>query len=201
MVGYDGAELLDIACVTSTLAMAGALTGRAPYSVKLLTPGGRTISCSGGIRVEADGVLEKHCARADTLVISGGYRAAAAGFGAAPAADDPTLVAHVRRLARLVGRVASVCTGAGVLAAAGLLDGRRAATHWAFADALGRRHPAVTVDPDPIYIRDGRVYTSAGATAALDLTLAFVADDLGSEVAREVARSLVTYLQRPGNQA
>lgn len=194
VVAYDGAELLDIACVTSTLAAAGIVTGAAPYKVTLLTPGGRTITCGGGLRLEAQGVLERHRTRVDTLVVSGG-------FGAAAAAADPHLVAHVRRLARLARRVASVCTGAEVLAAAGLLDGRRATTHWAFASDLARRHPEVIVDPDPIYVRDGTVSTSAGVTAALDLTLAFVAEDLGAKVARQVARGLVTYLQRPGTQA
>ena len=123
------------------------------------------------------------------------------GYGHLRAAQDDVLVAHVRRLARRARRIASVCTGASVLAAAGLLDGRRATTHWAFADALARDHPAVTVDPDPIFIRDGRVATSAGVTSALDLTLSFVDEDHGPDLARRVARALVTYLQRPGTQA
>lgn len=194
VVGYDGAELLDIACVTSTLAAAALHTGSTPYEVRLLTPGGNAITCATGLRLEAQGTLERHRSPADTLVVCGG-------FGAEPAADDPHLVGHVRRLARLVRRVASVCTGAGILAAAGLLDGRRATTHWRFAPDLARRHPQVKVDPDPIYVRDGNIFTSAGVTAALDLTLALVTEDLGTKVAREVARSLVTYLQRPGNQA
>jgi transcriptional regulator GlxA family with amidase domain len=130
----------------------------------------------------------------DTLVVSGG-------FGHLAAADDRALVGHVRRLARESRRVASVCTGASVLAAAGLLDGRRATTHWRFADGLAARHPDVHVDPVPIYVRDGNVSTAAGVTSALDLTLAFVEEDHGPGVARQVARDLVTYLQRPGNQA
>ena len=100
------------------------------------------------------------------------------------------LVAHVRRLARTAGRVASVCTGATVLAAAGLLDGRRATTHWELRRQLAAQyHPAVTVDPDPIFIRDGRSPTAAGVTSALDLTLAFVEEDHGTELARRVARA------------
>jgi transcriptional regulator GlxA family with amidase domain len=94
-----------------------------------------------------------------------------------------------------------VCTGAFVLAAAGLLDGRRATTHWAWCDALARRHGAVTVDPEPIWVRDGNVWTSAGVTAGIDLALALVADDHGSDVALRVARDLVVFLQRPGGQA
>jgi transcriptional regulator GlxA family with amidase domain len=107
----------------------------------------------------------------------------------------------VRRIARNTGRVASVCTGAAILAAAGLLDGRRSTTHWAYADRLAERHPEVIVDPVPIYIRDGAVTTAAGITSAIDLTLAFIEEDRGADVARQVARMLVTYLKRPGDQA
>jgi transcriptional regulator GlxA family with amidase domain len=98
-------------------------------------------------------------------------------------------------------RIAAVCTGAGILAAAGVLDGRRAATHWDHAALLAARFPAVTFDGDPIYVTDGPVCTSAGVTAALDLTLSFIEEDVSADLAREVARQLVTYLQRPGNQA
>ncbi|WP_152365885.1 GlxA family transcriptional regulator [Microlunatus speluncae] len=202
VVGYDGAELLDIACVTSTLTTglttAAMIIGRdrseTPYQVRLLTPGGRPITCASGLELRAHGALERHRGPADTLVISGG-------FGSGAAASDPRLVGHVRRLAATVRRVASICTGVGILAEAGLLDGRRATTHWGFTDLYARQYPAVTFDPDPIYIRDGSVYTSAGVTAALDLTLALVAEDLGEARAREVARALVTYLHRPANQA
>lgn len=96
--------------------------------------------------------------------------------------------------------MASVCTGAAVLAAAGLLDGRRATTHWRYARELADRHPEVAVDAAPIYVRDGNVYTAAGVTSALDLTLAFIEEDHGPELARQVARDLVVYLQRPGDQ-
>ncbi|MFC7647482.1 GlxA family transcriptional regulator [Streptosporangium lutulentum] len=104
-------------------------------------------------------------------------------------------------MARESRRIASVCTGAAVLAAAGLLDGQRATTHWQSAPVLAARHPKVVVDSDPIFIRDGNTYTAAGVTSSLDLTLAFVEEDNGAELARRVARHLVTYLQRPGNQA
>ena len=197
VVAYDDAELLDIACVTTTLATADRfLTGQdgAGYVVRLLSPGGRPVTAPPGLRLDAHGALERDTGPVDTLVVVGGY-------GHLRAAQDDVLVAHVRRLARTARRVASVCTGASVLAAAGLLDGRRATTHWAFADGLARDHPAVTVDPDPIFIRDGRVATSAGVTSALDLTLSFVDEDHGPDLARRVARALVTYLQRPGTQA
>jgi transcriptional regulator GlxA family with amidase domain len=130
----------------------------------------------------------------DTLVVSGG-------FGHDAAADDARLVDCVRRLAGDARRVASVCTGATVLAAAGLLDGRPATTHWEFAPGLAERFPKVRVDAGPIYIRDGKVATSAGVTASLDLTLAFIDEDHGPELARRAALGMVTYLKRPGNQA
>ncbi|NIK62500.1 GlxA family transcriptional regulator [Kribbella shirazensis] len=202
VLGYDGAELLDIACVTTTLTTGvttaaminGRPAGETPYEVRLLTPGGRPITCSSGLQLQAHGALERHRGPADTLVVSGG-------FGSGAVATDQRVVGHVRRVASLVRRVASVCTGAVVLAATGLLDGRRATTHWGFASMIADHYPAVEFDPGPIYIRDGHVYTSAGVTAALDLTLALIAEDLGEARAREVARALVTYLHRPGNQA
>ncbi|MEJ2887058.1 GlxA family transcriptional regulator [Actinomycetospora aeridis] len=194
VVAYDDAELLDISCLTSTFSTAGDVGADPTYAVTLLTPGARTITCRPGLRLEAHAALEQHTAAVDTLVVAGG-------LGSPAAAADPVLVAHVRRLARDARRVASVCTGAQVLAAAGLLDGRRATTHWRFAGDLARAHPAVDVDPDPIFVRDGRVATSAGVTSALDLALSFVDEDHGPVVARRVARALVTYLQRPGTQA
>src|SRR5262249_56050400 len=106
---------------------------------------------------------------------------------------QPDLVDGVRRLADGARRVASVCSGALVLAEAGLLAGRRATTHWYTAPVLARQHPDVTVEPDRIHVRDGRVWTSAGVTAGIDLALAMVADDLGPDIAREAARWLVAY--------
>jgi transcriptional regulator GlxA family with amidase domain len=195
VVGYEHAELLDIACVTTTLAMANVLGGlHEPYDVTLATPRGRAIACGPGVVLQSGGALERVTGPVDTLVVSGGV-------GSGAAARDARLVADVRRLAHVSRRVASVCTGAAVLAATGLLDGRRATTHWRFAAVLAARHPAVTVDPDPIYVRSGRFATSAGVTSGLDLMLALVAEDHDAELARDVSRHLVTYLQRPGNQA
>ncbi|MGA4862353.1 GlxA family transcriptional regulator [Streptomyces lavendulocolor] len=195
VVGYESAELLDIACVTTSLSLANTI-GRpsVPYRVVLAGPGGGPIVCDSGLSLAAQQSLERLVGPIDTLVVSGG-------MGFERAAGDARLVGHVRRLAGESRRVASVCTGAGVLAAAGLLDGRRATTHWRFAPALAARHPEVVLDPTPIYIRDGNVYTAAGVTSALDLTLAFVEEDHGPELARQVARDLVVYLQRPANQA
>ena len=195
VVGYDRAELLDIACVTTTLGTANHLGAREPaYRVLFATPGGRAINCTFGLTLTGQLPLERCTGPLDTLIVAGG-------LGHDEAAADPRIVGHIRRLARESRRVASVCTGAAILAAAGLLDGRRATTHWKYAGQLAARYPKVTVDARPIYIRDGNVATSAGVTSALDLTLAFVEEDHGAEVARRVSRHLVTYLQRPGNQA
>lgn len=196
IVGYDNAELLDIACVTTTFGIANLVgTGRTPYHITVTTPAGRPITCGfSGAMLHSGQALERLTGPLDTLIVSGGT-------GHARATDDPRVVAHVRRLARISRRVASVCTGATILAAAKLLDGKRATTHWRFAGELAARYPTVTVDPDPIYIREGKISTAAGVTSALDLALAFVEEDHGADLARQVARELVTYLQRPGNQA
>ncbi|MEW9551008.1 GlxA family transcriptional regulator [Nonomuraea sp. NPDC050783] len=195
IVGYDGAELIDIACVTTSLGMVSQYGhARVPYRTRLLTLGGRPISLPTGLSLQGGHPLERATGPFDTLLVTGG-------LGHEEAAGNPLIVAHVRRLARESRRVASICTGAGVLAAAGLLNGRRVTTHWRYAGDMAARHPGVVVDPDPIYIRDGNLITSAGVTSALDLSVALIEEDHGPEMARLIARHLVIYLQRPGNQA
>jgi transcriptional regulator GlxA family with amidase domain len=194
VVGYADVELLDVACVTTTLAMANRQGADPAYVVQVASAGGRDMACDAGVRLQVQEVLERVRGPLDTLIVSGGV-------GHDTAAADAILVGHVRRLARESRRVASVCTGAAVLAAAGLLKGRRATTHWMFARQLAAEYPDTVVDPAPIYIRDGKISTAAGVTSALDLTLAFVEEDHGAELARTVARMLVTYMHRPGNQA
>jgi transcriptional regulator GlxA family with amidase domain len=194
VVGYDEAELLDIACVTTSLITANRLGASPAYAVCVASLGGRAITCDSGLTLQSQRSLERLRGPLDTLIVSGG-------FGHLAAAHNPAIVGHVRRLARDSRRVASVCTGATVLAATGLLNGKRATTHWRFAPRLASAYPLVNVDPDPIYIRDGSVSTAAGVTSALDLTLAFIEEDHGAELARAVACGLVTYLHRPGNQA
>ncbi|HEU5156211.1 MAG TPA: helix-turn-helix domain-containing protein [Streptosporangiaceae bacterium] len=193
VVAYDEAQSLDICCVTSALDSAN-WGAHPPYRVRLATPGGRAITCTDGLTMQGHVSLERLTGPLDTLIVAGG-------MGHARAAANPRIVGHVRRLANESRRVASVCTGAAVLAAAGLLDGRRAATHWMWVDKIAAEYPKVTFDPGPIYIREGNVATSAGVTSALDLTLSFIEEDHGPELARGVAQMLVTYLQRPGNQA
>lgn len=194
VVGYDGVELLDVACVTSGFEHANRQDARPPYRVVLATPAGRPVRSDTGLHVHGQGRLDGIDHRVDTLVVCGG-------LGHEAASENSRLVGQVRRLAALSRRVASVCTGATVLAAAGLLDGRRVTTHWYYAGELARRFPRVHVDPAPIYVREGTVSTSGGVTAALDLTLAFVEEDHGAEIARRVAMGMVTYLHRPGDQA
>ncbi|MFD1825221.1 MULTISPECIES: GlxA family transcriptional regulator [Mumia] len=195
VVAYENAELLDIACITTPLMMAnmiGAL--EVPYSTRVVSPGGLPVVCGSGLTLAADGALEHVATPIDTVIVSGGT-------GHERAAESMLVRDHVRRLAGAARRTASVCTGATILAAADLLDGRRATTHWQYAARLARHHPNVTVDPDPIFIRDGAISTAAGVTSALDLTLAFIEEDHGPELARATSRYLVTYLQRPGSQS
>jgi transcriptional regulator GlxA family with amidase domain len=132
--------------------------------------------------------------RHDTLLVAGGS-------GARAAVEDPAIVDWVLRASRRAHRTVSVCTGAYLLAAAGLLDDRRATTHWAFCDDLAHSYTRVHVEPDPVFIREGDVWTSAGITAGIDVSLALVEEDLGPEVALAVARELVVFLKRPGGQA
>ncbi|WP_219462624.1 GlxA family transcriptional regulator [Nonomuraea rhizosphaerae] len=194
VVAYEAAELLEIACVTTALVNANYYAEVPLYEATVATPGGNPITCSSGLVLPAQQTLERVNGPLDTIIVVGG-------IGSWDAAENRLLLAHIRRLARESRRVASVCTGSSVLAAAGLLTGRRVTTHWQWARDLAVRHPEVTVDPDPIFIRDGNVYTAAGVTSALDLTLAFIEEDNDADLARQVARGLVTYLQRPGNQA
>jgi len=130
----------------------------------------------------------------DTLLVAGGT-------GAESVTRDEALLLWLRKTAQRARRVGSICTGAFLLASAGLLDGKRAATHWKWAAELKKRFKDTTVDPDPIYIRDGNTYTSAGVTAGMDLALALVEEDLGSPMALKVARELVLYLRRTGGQS
>jgi len=130
----------------------------------------------------------------DTLLIAGG-------FGVLDAAKDKELLNWLQQVSQKVRRIGSICTGAFVLAAAGLLDGKRATTHWYWCDMLTKTYPMVTVDPNPIFLRDGNVYTSAGVTAGMDLALALVEEDYGAERSLLLARAFVLFLRRSGGQS
>jgi transcriptional regulator GlxA family with amidase domain len=152
------------------------------------------IAASSGLRLLPDHRLATCRGPIDTLIVPGGV-------GVSAVQHDERLIAWIRAAAARSRRVASVCTGAFLLASAGLLDGRRATTHWNACAQLARRYPSIEVVPDPIFVRDGNVYTSAGVTAGIDLALALVEEDLGHRVALAVARSLVLFVRRPGGQA
>jgi transcriptional regulator GlxA family with amidase domain len=197
MLAYPSVQLLDVTGPLQVFASANDLVtdagGAPPYVLRVVAQGGQTVTASAGLGLVA-GPLPSTRATLDTLMIAGGQ-------GVEAAAADPLLVDWVRARARRARRVASVCTGAFLLAASGVLDGRRRPTHWSFCAELARRFPAVRVEPDPIFVRDGPVWTSAGVTAGIDLALALVEEDLGRTVALALARYLVVFLKRPGGQA
>jgi transcriptional regulator GlxA family with amidase domain len=192
-VGFDGVQSLDISGPWEVFNTVGLIAGRTP-ELRLLTPGGREIRANSGLRLAADGDVDGYDGEIGTLVVPGG-------LGVRDAIRDPDLVTAVRELAGRARRVAGVCTGAFLLAEAGLLDGRRATTHWASCDRLAERHPEVSVEPDAIFVRDGDVVTSAGVTAGIDLALALAEEDHGPGPALQAARMLVVYARRPGGQA
>lgn len=194
LLAFADVQPLDFAGPVEVFGGAARLSPGA-YSVEVVAPSGDPISTRSGAYSILPARPMASCRGAiDTLLVAGGS-------GSRAAAGDPAVVDWVRRAAARSRRVGSVCTGAFVLAAAGLLDGRRATTHWASCSELARSHPAVEVDPEPIFIRDGDVWTSAGVTAGIDLALGLVEDDLGPAIARQLARWLVVFLQRPGGQA
>jgi transcriptional regulator GlxA family with amidase domain len=202
MVAFPDAQSLDVSGPYEVFSAATRLCrvrGRPDegYAITLLSPDGGQLRCESGLTLVADGSLARFRAKAagiDTLLVCGGA-------GARRAAHDARITALVKRLAKSATRIASVCTGAFVLAGAGLLDGKRATTHWARCAQLRAQFPRVQVEDAPIYVRDENLYTSAGVSAGIDLALAMVEDDLGREVASEVARRLVVFVRRAGGQA
>jgi transcriptional regulator GlxA family with amidase domain len=196
---YPGVQSLDFAGPLEVFAGAQRLieeSGRREpgYKLKLLSVDGRPFETSSGLTVTPHASLASASSKIDTLIVAGGH-------GSRQAAADPGLLDWIRQVSATARRTTSVCTGAFLLAAAGLLDGRRATTHWASAAELAARYPAVNVDPEPIFLRDGPVWTSAGVTAGMDLALALVEEDLDRDAALQIARHLVLFLRRPGNQS
>jgi transcriptional regulator GlxA family with amidase domain len=194
---YPAVQLLDVTGPVQVFASANDIVSEAggmpPYALRVVAKGGASVIASAGIEL-ASNPLPRIGAALDTLMIAGGP-------GIETASTDPALLKWVRERTKTARRVASVCTGAFMLAASGVLDGRRATTHWSCCAELARRFPAVRVESDPIFVRDGAVWTSAGVTAGIDLALALVEEDLGRDVALAVARYLVVFLKRPGGQA
>ncbi|MBV9827818.1 MAG: GlxA family transcriptional regulator [Alphaproteobacteria bacterium] len=184
-------QLLDAAGPISVFEHASRDLGSATYRVRVIARHAGAVASSSGIEMIAAGFADSPV---DTLLVAGGLGTRES------AACDQTL-AFVRNAAVHAGRIASVCSGAFILAAAGLLDGRRAATHWARASELARAYPRVKVEPDSIFVRDRNIWTSAGITAGIDLALALVAEDHGESVAKRVAQQLVVHYRRPGGQS
>jgi transcriptional regulator GlxA family with amidase domain len=191
IVVFDRVQSLDVTGPLEVFTAASRLAGDDAYRVELV---GTSATTTSGLTLGP--LLAPAALRGplDTLLVAGGE-------GTREAEHDVDLVPWIARTAPRARRVASVCSGAFLLARAGLLDGRRATTHWAWCDALARRHPMVRVEPDPIFVRDGDVWTSAGVTAGMDLALALVEEDHGPELALAVARQLVLFVRRPGGQA
>ncbi|MFG3023649.1 GlxA family transcriptional regulator [Streptomyces sp. NPDC048254] len=190
-VVFEGVTMLDVSGPSEVLHQAGRLAD--PYELVLVSPKGGTVTTSAGLALTGT-VRAADTGPVDTALVAGGDRLAER-----PIEDE--LLATARELTERARRVASVCTGAFVLGELGLLDGRRATTHWRHAATFARRYPRVRVEPDAIHIRDGRYVTSAGISAGIDLTLALVEDDHGAGVARDIARELVVFMQRPGGQS
>jgi transcriptional regulator GlxA family with amidase domain len=190
-VVFDGMKLLDVAGPAEVFAEANRFG--ASYQVVMASVDGRDVDTSVATRITVAtsiGSVEK----ADTVVVSGGDDLVGRPI-------DPQLVAAVQALRTRTRRMASICTGSFILAQAGLLDGRRATTHWRHTGLLSRAFPRISVEPDAIFIRDDDIYTSAGVSAGIDLALALVEDDHGADLVRDVARSLVVYLKRAGGQS
>jgi transcriptional regulator GlxA family with amidase domain len=173
-------------------------TGKRGYETELVTNAtDLVLPTSSGVRMMAHrhySQVKGHGKdKVDTLLIAGG--------AGTRGPRDSALLAWLCRIAKQARRVCSICTGAFLLADAGLLNGKRATTHWRFVASFARRHPLVSWDPNPIFVRDGSIYTSAGITAGMDLSLALIEEDYGSALALDVARHMVIFLRRPGSQA
>jgi len=195
LVVYDDCELLDVAGPLDVFSAATELSPQsAPrYLTEIVAPTAGPVRTSSGLAIVASSIRGSR-GPIDTLVVVGGR-------GTFAALRDERLLRFLRAAAKRARRVVSVCTGSFLLAAAGLLDGRRATTHWSVCASLAAGFPAVRVEPDPIFIKDGSIWTSAGVTAGMDLALALVEEDYGPTVALDIARWLVIFLKRPGGQA
>lgn len=197
IVGHEGVLGLEVLGVLDVFEFLDAWLldhGQPPeYRLHMTTPDGGPVSLWGGLSVSASSRLSDYAGPIDTLLVLGGPKAR-------EASEDERLTSQVREAADRASRIVSLCTGAFILASAGLLDGRRATTHWDYGRALALRYPDVVVDTSPIYSRDGNTWTSAGVMATFDLLLALVEEDVGGDAARYLARTLVLFLRRTGSQ-
>ncbi|MFD9291895.1 GlxA family transcriptional regulator [Streptomyces sp. NPDC060030] len=190
VVLFEGVQSLDVSGPAEVFAGASRFPG-VSYDLRTASLDGAPVRCSSGLTLVPDGALAD-APVPDLLIVPG---------GAGTRTPSPDLIDWLRTHGPRAGQLVSVCTGALLLAEAGQLDGHRVTTHWSVCETLARTYPAVRVDPDPIFVRDGRLATSAGVTAGIDLALVLVEEEHGREVALTVARHLVVFLRRPGNQA
>jgi transcriptional regulator GlxA family with amidase domain len=200
-LGLPGTQILDITGPFQVFVRAAEIYLRShpkqksPYTVLLASStGSRTILTNCGLNLTATDTCRSLPEPIHTLLVAGGTEVE-------KATHDKDLIAWLRQVSQRVQRLGSICTGAFLLAPTGLLDGKRAATHWKWAEELARRFKKVIVDPKPIYIRDGNIYTTAGVLPGMDLALALVEEDLGASIALQVARELVMYMRRMGGQS
>lgn len=194
LIGYPGVQSLDIVGPFEVFSMANRFGGANVYEVILASPAGGAIACNSGLTLVNATALVDLPSDLDTILVGGGSEEALRQVG------DEAVLAWLNARATTTRRVGSVCSGAFVLAAAGLLDGRRATTHWDYCEAMRALRPAVCLEPDAIFIADPPFYTSAGITAGIDLCLSLVEADQGAQLALRIARNLVLFMRRPGGQ-
>ncbi|HVZ98679.1 MAG TPA: GlxA family transcriptional regulator [Caulobacterales bacterium] len=193
IVLFPDFQILDAAGPIAAFEIATRFAGDV-YKLRFTSSEGGRIGASAGVAFDTESLKGLSFARIDTLITVGG-------MGTRAASQDTRLIAALKRAHGKVRRLASVCSGSFCLAAAGLLEGRKATTHWRQAPLMQRLYPNVRVEPDRIYVKEGAIWTSAGVSAGIDLALAMIAEDLGADIAKNVAREMVVYAQRPGGQA
>jgi len=195
LVAFDGVQILDFAGPSSIFARANEY---APGSYRIIhaSPDGRSVKANCGIILSDLKSIKSQSKNIDTIIVAGSDE-----VGLRTVIAEGSLVSWLLRMAPRTRRLGSVCTGAFVLAAAGLLDNRKAVTHWASCDLLKELRPMVKVQPNAIFIKDGTIFTSAGVTASIDAALALVEEDLGRAIAADIAKSMVLFLRRPGGQS
>jgi transcriptional regulator GlxA family with amidase domain len=200
MLAFEGCEILDVCGPLEIFGMANIwlkLSGQAeesPYTLSVLAEQAGPVTTMSGLRIVADRAIGDSDDGIDTLLVSGG-------LGVDQARKNPNLVAWLTRMAGRVRRLGSICTGAFLLAESGLLDGRRATTHWYWCQQLADEFRNVTVEPDRIAVRDGAVYSSGGVTAGIDLALSLIEEDWGRETAVMIGRWMLVFPSRPGGQS
>ncbi len=200
MLAFTDCEILDVCGPldifhwTNVMLQHLGKTSQPVYSFEILGEQAGPVKTMSGMKIMADRVFSEAGEDFDTLIVAGGANAMAA-------RENREMIEWIRRTSMKVRRVASICTGAFLLAECGMLDGHRATTHWLFCDRLAQEYPHVQVEPDRIFIRENAIYTSGGITAGIDLALALVEEDWGSEIANSVARVLLVFFRRPGGQS